>query len=129
MMFCLRLLIALSMAAPMVASADPRGWVALGLPNGESSFHYDPASVHVVEGGFKTVVSVINYVNGQGQFESLVSASLYDCKNISKLDQFTIQHRMHWGDGEVIAKSRLEEQWRLVKPKTNGMLLFRAACE
>ena len=129
MKYCLRLLIAFSMVAPTLALADPKGWIPLGLPNGESSFHYDPASVHAVEGGLKTVVSVINYVNAQGRFESLISASLYDCQNITKLDQFTIQHKMHWGDGEVISKSGMDEQWRPVKPKTNGMLLFRAACE
>jgi hypothetical protein len=128
-MYYLRVIIALAMVVSTIASADPKGWVALGVPNGESSIHYDPTSLHVVEGGFKTIVSVINYLNEQGQFESLVSASLYDCQNISKLDHFTNQHRLHWGDGEVITKSGVDEQWRPVKPKTNGMLLFRVACK
>ena len=128
MMYWLRVLIALSMVVPTIASADPKGWVALGLPNGESSMYYDPSSVHEVEGGFKTIASVINYLNEQGQFESLISATLYDCQNTSKLDHFTIQHSLHWGDGEVIAKSGVDEQWRPVKPKTNGMVLFRVAC-
>ena len=89
---------------------------------------YMPLSIRTHQTGNVHVVSVLNYTNRNGRAESMLTSSLYNCKNNTKQDQSTVQHELHWGDGEVISTSGKEQQWRGVLPRTKGFTLLEVTC-
>lgn len=110
------------------AKAGKEGWIRVGIEEKNMNLFYMPLSIRTQQTGEIHVVSVLNYTNHIGQAESILTSSLYNCKNKTKQDQSTEQHELHWGDGEVIATSGKEQQWRDVLPRTKGFTLLEVTC-
>lgn len=92
------------------------------------NLYYMPLSIRTHQTGDVIVFSVLNYTNHNGRAESILTSSLYNCTNNTKQDQSTVQHELHWGDGEVISTSGKEQKWRDVLPLTKGFTLLEVTC-
>lgn len=92
------------------------------------SFYYDPLSIKQVREGFVTVTTMINYISDEGNKESLLGVTLYDCARRVKQEQSTVQYTQYWADGDVKFKIGLEEPWNTVKVGTDGMRLLKTVC-
>jgi type II secretory pathway component PulJ len=110
------------------ANAGKEGWIRVGIEEKNMNLYYMPLSIRTHQTGDIHVVSVLNYTNHNGRAESMLTSSLYNCKNNTKQDQSTVQHELHWGDGEVISTSGKEQQWRDVLPRTKGFTLLEVTC-
>ena len=110
------------------AKAGKEGWIRVGIEEKNMNLFYMPLSIRTHQTGNVHVVSVLNYTNRNGRAESMLTSSLYNCKNNTKQDQSTVQHELHWGDGEVISTSGKEQQWRGVLPRTKGFTLLEVTC-
>jgi type II secretory pathway component PulJ len=110
------------------AKAGKEGWIRVGIEEKNMNLYYMPLSIRTHQSGDIHVVSVLNYTNHNGRAESMLTSSLYNCKNNTKQDQSTVQHELHWGDGEVIATSGKEQQWRDVLTRTKGFTLLEVTC-
>lgn len=110
------------------ANAGREGWIRVGIEEKNMNLFYMPLSIRTHETGDTYVVSVLNYTNNNGRAESILTSSLYNCKNNTKQDQSTVQHELHWGDGEVISTSGKEQQWRDVLPRSKGFTLLEVTC-
>lgn len=110
------------------AKAGKEGWIRVGIEEKNMNLFYMPLSIRTQQTGEIHVVSVLNYTNHNGRAESMLTSSRYNCKNKTKQAQSTEQHKLHWGDGEVIATSGKEQQWRDVLPRTKGFTLLEITC-
>jgi len=110
------------------AKAGKEGWIRVGIEEKNMNLFYMPLSIRTQQTGEIHVVSVLNYTNHKGRAESMLTSSLYNCTNNTKQDQSTVQHELHWGDGEVISTSGKEQQWRGVLPRTKGFTLLEVTC-
>jgi hypothetical protein len=110
------------------ANAGREGWIRVGIEEKKVNLFYMPLSIRTHQTGDVHVVSVLNYTNHNGRAESILTSSMYNCTNNTKQDQLTVQHELHWGDGEVISTSGKEQQWRDVLPRTKGFTLLEVTC-
>ena len=91
-------------------------------------FYYDPLSIKQVKVGFVAVTTIINYISDEGNKESLLGMTVYDCARRVKQEQSTEQYTQYWADGEIKLKLGLEEPWGTVKVGTDGMRLLKTVC-
>jgi hypothetical protein len=124
----LRLLIAMGVCASLTAYASSVGWLMISLPGDIPSYYYDPLSIKVTKPGFNSVIYTINYTNDEGELESLVGSSIYDCKSLTKQEQYIFQYKQHWAAGSIIYKGGLEEEWSDVQAESSGMKLLKIVC-
>jgi hypothetical protein len=110
------------------ANAGKEGWIRVGIEDKNMNLYYMPLSIRTHQTGDVHVFSVLNYTNHNGRAESILTSSLYNCTNNTKQDQSTVQHELHWGDGEVISTSGKEQKWRDVLPLTKGFTLLEVTC-
>ncbi len=112
----------------VAAHAESDDWMLVGKHKSDFSLYYQPSSVRSRADGLKSVISLINYITSKGVKESLVTYSLYNCEKQSAQDQATFQFSEHWGQGERLQVSGVEEEWKRVLPHTSGEDLLRATC-
>lgn len=127
-MKALRLLIAMGMCASLTAHSSSVGWLMISAPGDIPSYYFDPLSIKVVKPGFNSVIYTINYTNDEGELESLVGSSIYDCNSLTKQEQYIFQYKQHWAAGNIIYKGGLEEEWGDVKEESSGMKLLKIVC-
>jgi hypothetical protein len=118
----------MGMCASLTAHASSAGWLMISAPGDIPSYYYDPLSIKVVKPGFNSVIYTINYTNDEGALESLVGSSIYDCKSLTKQEQYIFQYKQHWAAGSIIYKGGLEEEWSDVKAESSGMKLLKIVC-
>jgi hypothetical protein len=58
----------------------------------------------------------------------MVGSSIYDCKSLTKQEQYTVQYKQHWAAGSIIVKIGIEEEWSPVKVRSDGMKLLKIVC-
>jgi hypothetical protein len=104
-------------------------WQLISEPGTTPVIYYAPLSISTLKSGFATVTSLINYTSGDGNAESLLGVTLYNCASATKQEQSTVQYSMHWADGDVKLRIGLEEPWELVKVGTEGMRLMKTVCD
>jgi hypothetical protein len=104
------------------------GWLLISEPGTTPVIYYAPLSIQTDQDGFASVTSLINYISDEGNEESLLGVSLYNCAELTKQEQSTVQYSKHWADGDVLFEIGLEEPWNSVKAGTEGMLLLKVAC-
>jgi hypothetical protein len=122
----LMFVLAASIVLPIQASQE--GWLSVRTAYKDFDLFYQPLSIQVQAPDVRQVTSVINYISKTGRLESLISKTRYNCKDQTKLDLATSQHQQHWGDGELIAKSPPEPQWRNVTSGSVGASLMVIVC-
>lgn len=105
------------------------GWLLISEPGTTPVIYYAPFSVRKVKPGFASVTSLINYTSDEGNAESLLGVTLYNCASATKQEQSTVQYSMHWADGDVKLRIGFEEPWELVKVGTEGMRLMKTVCD
>jgi hypothetical protein len=105
------------------------GWLLISEPGTTPVIYYAPLSISRLKSGFASVTSLINYTSDEGNAESLLGVSLYNCASATKQEQSTVQYSMHWADGDVKLRIGLEEPWNPVKVGTEGMRLLKVACD
>jgi hypothetical protein len=103
-------------------------WQRISEPNAMPGFYYDPLSIKQVKVGFVAVTTIINYISDEGNKESLLGMTVYDCARRVKQEQSTEQYTQYWADGEIKLKLGLEEPWGTVKVGTDGMRLLKTVC-
>ena len=123
-----RLLVALGVCASLTAYASSVGWLMISAPGDIPSYYYDPLSIKVTKPGFNSVIYTINYTNDEGELESIVGSSIYDCNNRTKQEQNIFQYKQHWAAGNIIYKGGLEEEWSDVKAGSNAMKSLKIVC-
>lgn len=104
-------------------------WLLISEPGTTPVIYYAPLSVSTVKPGFASVTSLINYTSDEGNAESLLGITVYDCAMGTKQEQSTVQYSQHWADGDVVLQIGLEEAWQPVKLCTEGMRLLEVACD
>lgn len=104
-------------------------WLLISEPGTTPVIYYAPLSVSTVKPGFASVTSLINYTSDEGNAESLLCITVYDCAMGTKQEQSTVQYSQHWADGDVVLQIGLEEAWQPVKLGTEGMRLLKVACD
>lgn len=104
-------------------------WLLISEPGTTPVIYYAPLSISTIKPGFARVTSLINYTNDEGNAESLLGITVYDCAMGTKQEQSTVQYSQHWADGDVVLQIGLEEPWQLVKLGTEGMRLLKVACD
>jgi hypothetical protein len=104
-------------------------WQLISEPGTTPVIYYAPLSISTLKSGFASVTTVINYTSDEGNAESLLGVSLYNCAQRTKQEQSTVQYSKHWADGDVLFKIGLEEPWNPVKVGTEGMRLLKVACD
>lgn len=104
-------------------------WLLISEPGTTPVIYYAPLSISTVKPGFVRVTSLINYISDEGNAESLLGDTLYDCAMGTKQEQSTVQYSKHWADGDVVLEIGLEEPWELVKFNTEGMRLMKTVCD
>jgi hypothetical protein len=104
-------------------------WQLISEPGTTPVIYYAPLSIQTDNDGFASVTTVINYTSDEGNAESLLGVSLYNCAQRTKQEQSTVQYSKHWADGDVLFKIGLEEPWNPVKVGTEGMRLLKVACD
>lgn len=124
----LRLLVATGVCASLTAYASSVGWLMISAPGDIPSYYYDPLSIKVTKPGLNSVTYTINYTNDEGELESLVGSSIYDCNSRKKQEQNIVQYKKHWAAGNSIYKGGLEEEWSDVQAESNGMKLLKIVC-
>ena len=124
----LRLLISIVVFASLPAHASSVGWLMISAPGDIPSYYYDPLNIKIVKPGFNSVIYTINYTNDEGELESLVGSSIYDCNSLTKQEQYIFQYKQHWAAGNIIYKGGLEEEWGDVKEESSGMKLLTIVC-
>lgn len=103
-------------------------WLRISHPSTGPGYYYDPLSIKQVREGFVVVTTMINYVSDEGNKESLLGVTLYDCVRKVKQEQSTVQYTKYWADGDIKFKIGLEEPWNSVKAGTDGMRLLKTVC-
>jgi hypothetical protein len=106
-----------------------QGWVLISEPGTTPVIFYAPLSISTLKYGFVSVTTIINYTSDEGNAESLLGVSLYNCAQRSKQEQSTVQYSKHWADGDVLFEIGLEEPWNSVKVGTEGMRLLKTVCD
>jgi hypothetical protein len=114
--------------ASLTAYASSVGWIMISPLGDIPSYYFDPLSIKVVKPGFNSVIYTINYTNDEGELESLVGSSIYDCNSLTKQEQYIFQYKQHWAAGSIIYKGGLEEEWGDVKAESSGMKLLKIVC-
>lgn len=104
------------------------GWVRISEPDEKTGYFYAPFSIKAVKNGFVSVMTLINYISDEGDAESLLGVTVYDCVNRTKQEQSTVQYSQQWADGEIKYKAGLEEEWGSVKVGSDGMRLLKIIC-
>lgn len=104
-------------------------WLLISEPGTTPVIYYAPLSVSTIKPGFASVTSLINYTSDEGNAESLLGITVYDCAMGTKQEQSTVQYSQHWADGDVVLQIGLEEPWQPVKLGTEGMRLLKVACD
>jgi hypothetical protein len=94
----------LGLSSTLIARADSEGWLLISAPGDIPSYYYDPLNIKEIKPGFNSVIYTINYTNDDGKPESLVGSAIYDCKSLTKQEQYTLQYKQHWAAGSVIVK-------------------------
>jgi hypothetical protein len=120
------ILLFLSLTLAMPASAQ--SWDRVVAADRYTAVYLDTESVRVLDGGIRVAVSVINYQTANGNDESLLAGTLYDCSGNRKRDQFVRKSDSHWGNGIEIRLSGEESRWFDVRRHTIGDSLQRAVC-
>lgn len=105
------------------------GWLLISEPGTTPVIYYAPLSIKRVKKGFVSVQSLINYISDEGNAESLLGVTLYNCAMGTKQEQSTVQYSKQWADGDVVLEIGLEEPWELVKFNTEGMRLMKVVCD
>ena len=105
-----------------------QSWERVGATDRYTAVYLDTESVRVFDGGIRVAVSVINYQTANGNDESLLAGTLYDCSGNRKRDQFVRRSDSHWGKGIEIRSSGEESRWFDVRRHTIGDSLQRAVC-
>ena len=105
------------------------GWLLISEPGTTPVIYYAPLSIKKLKDGFVSVQSLLNYISDEGNAESLLGVTLYDCAMGTKQEQSTVQYSKHWADGDVVLEIGLEEPWELVKINTEGMRLMKTVCD
>jgi hypothetical protein len=118
------LLLSLTLAMP----ASAQNWKRVSVADRYTAVYLDMDSVRVLDGGIRVAVSVINYQTANGNEESLLAGTLYDCLGSRKRDQFVRQSDAHWGKGIEILISGEESKWFEVLGRSMGDSLQRAVC-
>ena len=118
------LLLSLTLAMPVSA----QNWKRVSVADRYTAVYLDMDSVRVLDGGIRVAVSVINYQTANGNEESLLAGTLYDCLGNRKRDQFVRKSDAHWGKGIEIRISGEESKWFEVLERSMGDSLQRAVC-
>lgn len=122
----------LSLVVSLSSSAEDKAmheiWQRISEPGSLPGYFYDPLSIKQVKEGFVTVTTMINYISDEGNKESLLGVTLFDCMRGLRQEQSTVQYTQYWADGDIKFKIGFEEAWRLVKAGTDGMRLLKAVC-
>lgn len=118
----------ISFFSATTAIALSEGWLQISEPNAVPGYYYDPLSIKQVKDGFVRVTTMINYISDEGNKESLLGVTLYDCVRKEKQEQSTVQYSQYWADGDVKLRLGLEDEWGTVKVGTDGMRLLRIVC-
>lgn len=118
----------ISLFSTTTAIALSEGWLQISEPNAVPGYYYDPLSIKKVKEGFVSVETMINYISDEGNKESLLGVTLYDCVRRLKQEQSTVQYSQYWADGDVKIRLGLEIEWGTVKVGTDGMRLLRIVC-
>ena len=105
-----------------------QNWKRVSVADRYTAVYLDVDSVRVLDGGIRVAVSVINYQTANGNEESLLAGTLYDCLGNRKRDQFVRKSDAHWGKGIEIRTSGEESQWFEVRARSIGDSLQRAVC-
>lgn len=108
--------------------AQHEGWIKLLLSSTDFDVYYRPLSIEERPDGTRFVSSLLNYTDKDGRPASIITGSWFDCQLQTKLDLSNVQYDQHWGDGEVVATSGKESQWRRVLPGSTGATLLSATC-
>jgi hypothetical protein len=111
------------------ADGKIEGWLMVSEPGTTPVIYYAPLSISTLKSGFVSVTTLINYTSDEGNSESLLGVSLYNCAHRTKQEQSTVQYSKHWADGDVLFKIGLEEPWNSVKVGTEGMRLLKTVCD
>ncbi len=105
------------------------GWTRVSEPEDPEGYFYAPLSITTLKGSRVSVQSLINYTSDEGNPESLLGVTLYNCASRTKQEQSTVQYSKQWADGEVILQIGLEEPWVPVKVGSAGMRLLKIVCD
>lgn len=116
-------------AGAVHVNSTNEGWVRISEPDEKTGYFYAPFSIKAVKNGFFSVTTLINYISDEGNAESLLGVTIYDCKNRTKQEQSTVQYSQQWADGEIKLKLGLEEEWGAVKVGSDGMSLLKTVCD
>jgi len=104
------------------------GWLMVSEPGTTPLIFYAPLSISTLKDGFVFVTKLINYTSDEGNAESLLGLTLYNCASRTKQEQSTVQYSKQWADGDVLLRIGLEEPWNSVKVGTEGMRLLKTVC-
>ena len=107
---------------------ESEGWVRTSEPDEKTGYFYAPFSISKVSEGFFTVTTLINYISDEGNAESLIGVTNYDCAQRVKQEQSTIQYSQQWGYGLILHKLGFEPNWTTVKIGSDGMSLLMTVC-
>lgn len=103
-------------------------WLMVSEPGTTPVIFYAPLSIITLKDGFVSVTTLINYTSDEGNAESLLGLTLYNCASRTKQEQSTVQYSKQWADGDVLLRIGLEEPWNSVKVDTEGMRLLKTVC-
>ena len=108
--------------------AQHEGWIKLLLSSTDIDIYYQPLRIDERPDGTRYVASLLNYTDNNGRPASIITSRVFDCQRQTKMDLSNVQYSQHWGDGEVVATSGKESEWREVSPGSNGATLLTATC-
>lgn len=115
-------------AKPRQHTPESEGWVRISEPDEKTGYFYAPFSISKVSDGVFAVTTLINYISDEGNAESLIGVTNYDCARRVKQEQSTIQYSQQWGDGVILIKLGFEPEWTTVKIGSDGMSLLKTVC-
>jgi hypothetical protein len=102
-------------------------WTLVGK-DAVMSFYIDTNTIQRVSETEVAALSLQNFINEKGQFESMVAGVVYDCIGMRKKDSFTNLYKLFWAEGILVEEFGPEKEWHQMPDDSIGATGGRFAC-